>query len=162
YGQQVNKMALEFPGSVPAGKWVNYDQAIASERPDTIYYLDLRKRKLKRIPKEVYTFKNLKALNLAQNNIRRIPAKLNRLDSLQILNLSENGMGKLNEEVAVLRENLKAMSFNRDTQESADVLYAQIQQKMTVPVNLKVKFGKNTTIQELNLSGSNLTKLHKS
>ena len=67
-----------------------------TNRPDTVKDLRLAKMNLKKIPKVVYRFKNLKNIDLSNNQITRFPRRLTRkLDSLHTLTASFNPIKKL-------------------------------------------------------------------
>lgn len=79
----------------------------ATNQPDTVKDLRLAKMNLKKIPRVVYRFKNLKNIDLSNNQITRFPRRLTRkLDSLHTLTASFNPIKKLkfsnNQHVKVL------------------------------------------------------------
>ncbi len=59
--------------------------------PEMIIKLDLSKQKLKAIPTEILTFKNLRELNLEKNKISELPENF-VFDNLKVLNLSKNSL----------------------------------------------------------------------
>ena len=67
-------------------KSIDEAQSVAA---DSVYRLDLSRKRLKEIPKAIYQFKNLRELNLSKNKLRDIPEKFVFRD-LRILDLSKN------------------------------------------------------------------------
>lgn len=57
--------------------------------PDSVYRLDLSRKKLTDIPKEIQNFKNLRELDLSKNKLENLPDFLVFKD-LRILNLTKN------------------------------------------------------------------------
>ena len=68
------------------------DFDMAKQNPDSVLYLDLslQSPKLKQIPEAVYTFKNLKYLELAYNQIGSISDRVSELQALEVLGLNGN------------------------------------------------------------------------
>ena len=89
----------------------NLQEAIA--QPDSVYKLNLSKKKLKEIPHEVFSFHNLQILNLSRNNIAAIPVEIGILKSLQELDLSRNALTQLPPEIGQLK-NLSNLKLNRN------------------------------------------------
>lgn len=85
----------------------------ASKNPDQVYRLHLKKKKLKKIPEDVYSFKNLNELVLSKNKIEAIPARIEELQYLQILDLSQNKIYTLPDEIGHL-SNLRKLILNRN------------------------------------------------
>jgi Leucine-rich repeat (LRR) protein len=75
----------------------------AMKEPDKVVKLELRKRKLKEFPKEIFLFKNLQYLDLSKNSLTEIPAEIAELKSLQILILSKNDIETLPKEIGDLK-----------------------------------------------------------
>jgi Leucine-rich repeat (LRR) protein len=69
-------------------EFTSLDEALKD--PAKVYKLNLRKLKLKKIPKEIFTFTNLQELNLSRNKIDLIPEEIGQLTKLQVLDLSRN------------------------------------------------------------------------
>ena len=82
-------------------------------QPDSVFKLSLKGKKLKEIPKEVFTLHNLQVLNLSRNNIKEIPADISKLKSLQELDLSNNGLTNLPPQIGELM-NLTKLKLNRN------------------------------------------------
>jgi len=78
------------------------DLAMALKNPDKVYKLNLRRKKLKEIPKEVFIFKNLQVLNLSKNKLKAIPADIGKLTNLQVLNVSANNIDTIPPEIGKL------------------------------------------------------------
>jgi Leucine-rich repeat (LRR) protein len=75
----------------------------AIKNPDKVIKLELRKKRYKEFPKEIFLFKNLQYLDLSKNNITEIPAEIGELKSLQILILSKNEIETLPKEIGELK-----------------------------------------------------------
>jgi len=69
-------------------EFISMDEALKD--PAKVYKLNLRKQKLKKFPKEIFTFTNLQELNLSRNKIDQVPEEIGQLTKLQILDLSRN------------------------------------------------------------------------
>ena len=81
--------------------------------PDSVFKLTLSKKKLKEIPAQVFTFKNLQILNLSKNSLKEIPAIINQLQNLQDLNLSGNEITAIPASIGTMK-NLIHINFNRN------------------------------------------------
>lgn len=75
----------------------------AMKYPDKVIKLELRKKKLKEFPKEIFLFKNLQYLDLSKNSIKELPANIDSLKYLQILILSKNELETLPKEIGGLK-----------------------------------------------------------
>lgn len=67
---------------LPSAEWLKFI-------PDTPL-LDMSNTRLNRLPAQLFTMKNLKALNLSNSQITTIPIDFQRLKSLEFLNISNN------------------------------------------------------------------------
>lgn len=74
----------------------------ALKNPDKVIKLELRKKKLKNFPKEIFQFKNLQYLDLSKNNIKEIPEEIEQLGSLQYLSLSKNKIESVPKQIGEL------------------------------------------------------------
>jgi len=72
-------------------------------QPDSVHKLNLKGKKLKEIPPEIFTLHNLQVLNLSKNRIKEIPAGISNLKSLQELDLSNNDLSNLPPQIGDLR-----------------------------------------------------------
>lgn len=97
-----------------AGKPEYTSLTLALQKPDSVYRLNLRKQKLKEIPKEIFLFKNLQELNLSKNKISRIPQEIGDLKLLQKLDLSMNAIDSLPKEIGKL-VNIMQLILNQNT-----------------------------------------------
>lgn len=77
--------------------------AEAMKDPDKVIKLELRKKKLKEFPPEIFQFKNLQYLDLSKNSLKEIPAGIDSLKYLQILILSKNDIESLPKEIGDLK-----------------------------------------------------------
>lgn len=85
----------------------------ALKNPDKVYRLNLRKKKLRGIPEDIFKFKNLQELNLNKNKIDSIPDGISKLKNLQLLDLSKNKLKKINPALCELF-NLEHLILNRN------------------------------------------------
>lgn len=76
----------------------------ALKNPDNVYKLDLRKKKLKTFPREIFQFKNLQYLDISKNSIVEIPAEIAQLTSLQYFNISKNKLESLPAQIGELTQ----------------------------------------------------------
>ncbi len=74
----------------------------ALKNPDSVYKLTLKKEKLKKIPEQIFLFKNLQELDLSKNKITEVPKEIGNLTHLQKLNLSMNMIDSLPKEIGKL------------------------------------------------------------
>lgn len=82
---------LAFTSQAQKSEWVAYQDALKSDRKDTIFQLGLAHLNLTKIPDSVFLFKNLKALDLSSNQLTKISKKLKRLKHLNLLKIERNG-----------------------------------------------------------------------
>ena len=87
--------------------------AEALKHPDNVYRLNLRKLKLKKIPPEIFTLKNLQELNVSRNKLTEIPKEISKLTKLQILDVSANEIDTLYSEIGMLT-NIKELILNQN------------------------------------------------
>ena len=93
--------------------------------PDEVYKLNLRKKKLKSIPSEIFTFSNLRVLNLSKNRISEIPDELGKLTKLEELDLSTNKLTFLPPVIFTLAE-LRKLILNKNDIETLPAAIAKL------------------------------------
>ena len=81
--------------------------------PQDVYILRLRWKRLRAIPPEVFTFSNLRELDLSRNSIDSVPPEIGRLSHLQKVVLSRNLIRHLPVEITLLQE-LQQLDLNRN------------------------------------------------
>lgn len=81
--------------------------------PDKVIRLELRKKKLKSFPKEIFQFKNLQWLDLGKNNLTELPDSIYLLENLQFLNVSRNKISALPKEIGKMK-NLIYLNANNN------------------------------------------------
>lgn len=98
--------------------FTNLTQALM--QPDSVLRLKLRRKGYKKIPAEVFNFKNLKELDLIGNKIKRIPNEISNLPHLEILRLGNNEIEVIGRELSNLhklryldlgKNNIQALPF---------------------------------------------------
>lgn len=80
---------------------------------EDVYILKLTYKRLKAIPPEVFTFTNLRELNLGCNFIDSVPSEIANLRHLEVLNLERNWLHYLPDEIGQLT-NLVKLDLNRN------------------------------------------------
>lgn len=74
----------------------------ALKNPEQVIKLELRKKRLKSIPPEVFKFPNLQYLDLSKNNIGEIPADIGKLKNLQYFSIARNHLVEFPVEIGEL------------------------------------------------------------
>ena len=77
-------------------------------KPDSVYVLQIRRKRLTQFPEEIFTLKNLNKLDLSRNKIQLIPRDIGTLLNLTELNLSKNKLGAIPPDIGKLK-NLKRL-----------------------------------------------------
>jgi len=90
-------------------KELNY----ALDHADSVFALDLSKKKLKFVPEEIKKLPNLQWLKLSKNNLKDIPSWMGDLVSLQYLDLSNNDLVELPTSIGKL-ENVYYLGLNQN------------------------------------------------
>ena len=101
----------------------NLDSAL--KNPDKVIKLVLRKKHLKKIPDEVFKFKNLQYLDVSKNNIKEIQGELGQLNQLQYFICSKTGLERLPLEIGNL-VNLKFININQNEIESLPAAFGNL------------------------------------
>lgn len=83
------------------------------QNPEDVYALKLKRHRLKKIPQEIFTFVNLRELDLSQNYIDSIPPEIVRLQALEMLRLGRNNIDSLPLEITQL-SHLVELDLNRN------------------------------------------------
>ena len=81
--------------------------------PDSVYQLRLHFKRLKQIPPKVFTFRNLRSLDLGRNFIDSIPPEIGQLTNLEQLDLRRNRIKVVPPELGLLT-NLKVLNLSRN------------------------------------------------
>lgn len=90
--------------------------AEASMNPEKVFRLFLIKQKLDSVPSEIFSFTNLRELNLSRNKIEELPAGIGNLVNLEKLDVSNNQLVHLPPEIGQLSE-LVVLNLNRNVLE---------------------------------------------
>lgn len=99
---------------------VYYSLTEALQYPDSVYRLNLSKKKLREFPYEIFKLRNLRELNLNKNNLARLPEDIGNLVLLQKLSASNNRLKAIPPAIGKLT-NLKYIEFNRNIIEELPV-----------------------------------------
>ncbi len=87
--------------------------SFALQNPDSVFKLDLSKKKLKEVPVDIFKLKHLQILNLSRNDIKELQPEINELVNLQEFNISNNSLKSLPASIGDLT-NLKHLGLNRN------------------------------------------------
>ena len=85
----------------------------AMQHPEQVIRLELKKKKLKQIPPEIFQLPNLQYLDLSKNKLRELPDEIEQLKNLQYLSLSKNELQELNPKIGSLK-NLFYLEINNN------------------------------------------------
>ena len=102
YGQRLNKELSENNYTV----YTSIEQAL--KNPDEVKYLSLKKGKLRKIPSQIYMFKNLEVLDLSKNKLTEIHDSIGYLTNLVEISLANNQLTTLPVQIGHLK-NLKKL-----------------------------------------------------
>jgi Leucine-rich repeat (LRR) protein len=89
----------------------------ALSNPDSVFRLDLSKKKLKALPQDLLKFKNLQELKISRNGLKELPTWIGDFKNLQVLDASYNDLKELPVEIGKL-ENLTFLFLNRNVIET--------------------------------------------
>lgn len=95
-------------------QYVYMDLEDAMRFPEKVIRLELRKKKLKSFPKEIFQFKNLQWLDLGKNSLTELPDSIYKLENLQYLNVSRNKLGALPKEIGKMTNLVYINANNND------------------------------------------------
>ncbi|HQV00841.1 MAG: leucine-rich repeat domain-containing protein [Bacteroidia bacterium] len=85
----------------------------ALQQPDSVYKLNISKKKIKTWPNEIYKFKNLQVLNISKNDLTTLPDSIYLLNNLQVLIASNNKLTAIPANIGALK-GLTHINFNRN------------------------------------------------
>jgi Leucine-rich repeat (LRR) protein len=85
----------------------------AIKHPELVIKLELRKKRLKKFPSEIFKFTNLQYLDISKNSIREIPSEIGELKNLQFFAVSRNGLEELPTQIGSLT-NLFYLELNNN------------------------------------------------
>ena len=93
-------------------KYKSIEQAL--KNPDLVYVLDLSKKKLTKIPKEISFFKNLHVLKLSKNKLSTIDSSIVFPKHILEINLSKNQLEEIPEAILATKS-LKRLIANQNS-----------------------------------------------
>ncbi|MBX7203291.1 MAG: leucine-rich repeat domain-containing protein [Bacteroidia bacterium] len=76
----------------------------ASQQPDSVIRLRLKRRGLREIPPAIFQFKNLRELDLSSNKLKYIPKELYQLEKLEVLRLTRNRIVRIDSGIGRLQQ----------------------------------------------------------
>ncbi|HRG58268.1 MAG TPA: leucine-rich repeat domain-containing protein [Bacteroidia bacterium] len=82
--------------------------------PDSVRYLSLKHKKLKKLPSEIFLFKNLEILDLSKNKLNEIPEDIQKLSKLREISLANNQLTTLPIQIGNLTELRKIIAFQNN------------------------------------------------
>lgn len=85
----------------------------ALANPDSVFRLDLSRKKLKELPSDLLKFKNLQELKISRNSLKELPLWIGDFKNLQLLDVSYNDLKELPVEIGKL-ESLVCLFLNRN------------------------------------------------
>ena len=85
----------------------------ALQSPQNVYKLQLRKLPKHQIPDTVFTFANLRWLDVSKNKLKEIPAGIGKLQQLEYLDASKNKLTSVPYTLGFLK-NLKVLLLNQN------------------------------------------------
>lgn len=98
----------------------------ASANPDKVFRLFLVKQKLDSFPEIIFSFKNLRELNLSKNRIKELPDNFGQLKNLRRLNLANNKLVHLPQSIGELKA-LVFLGLNRNVIEKLPATIGNLQ-----------------------------------
>jgi Leucine-rich repeat (LRR) protein len=129
------------PGDLYAEESVFTDLKAALEYKGQVKHLNLSNQKLKKIPKEVFEFPNLRTLDLSNNKLTELPKEIGLLTKLEELNLTKNKIDEMPKEIGNLNR-LLILKFRSNS------LYV-----------LPKEIGKLSRLEQVDLNGNPLWRL---
>ncbi len=126
--------------------------------------LDLSNKKLKKIPRFVFSLINLKHLNLGNNQLQSIPDEIGQLNKLQILDLRNNQIEIISSEIGQL-QNLKIFNLKNNLFQTFPKIILQLQSLRELNLrsnqitNIPSEIEKLQSLEELNVYNNPLKTL---
>lgn len=112
-----------------------YDLDSALVNPDKVYKLSLEGKKLKSLPAEIASLKNLQILNLSDNRLKYLPAEMGELKRLQVLSIYHNKLRYLPDEFSDLK-NLEILYVGRNRLTRLEVWITSIRRLRRLDISL--------------------------
>jgi len=112
YASSQNTVLLDSMQLEEAYAYMDLQEAL--KFPEKVLRLELRKKKLKSFPKEIFQFKNLQWLDLGKNQLTELPDSIYLLSDLQYLNVSRNKLSSLPKEIGKMTNLVYLNANNND------------------------------------------------
>lgn len=111
FSKQVNAQLLDSLTIARMDEFTSLDSAL--KHPDQVIKLVLKRKHLKAIPSEVFTFRNLQYLDVSKNSIKELPEQIGFLLNLQYFICNKTGLERLPKEIGMLK-NLRYININQN------------------------------------------------
>ena len=82
--------------------------------PDSVRYLNLKHKKLKSIPNEVFLFKNLEILDISKNKLVELPEEIEKLVKLREISVANNSLTTLPIQIGKLVQLKKIIAYQNN------------------------------------------------
>lgn len=82
--------------------------------PDSVRYLSLKHKRLKKVPDEVFLFKNLEVLDLSKNKLEEIPDAIEKLIKLRELHVANNSLSTFPIQIGNLKQLKKIIAYQNN------------------------------------------------
>lgn len=109
---QSNNVLLDSMQLEEAYSYLDLEEAV--KHPEMVIRLELRKKKLKEFPKEIFMFKNLQYLDLSRNQLTELPDSIYKLTQLQYLDVSRNKLSSFPKEIGKVSNLVYLHANNND------------------------------------------------
>ncbi len=86
----------------------------AMKHPEQVIKLELRKKRFKKFPPEIFKFINLQYLDISKNNIEELPVEIGQLKDLQYFAISKNGLQEFPTQIGDLTNLIYLDANNND------------------------------------------------
>lgn len=82
--------------------------------PDSVRYLSLKHKKLKKLPPEIFQFRNLEILDVSKNKLEEIPEDIEKLSKLRELSVANNYLTTLPIQIGNLTALKKIIAYQNN------------------------------------------------
>jgi Leucine-rich repeat (LRR) protein len=82
--------------------------------PDSVRYLSLKHKKLKKLPPELFQFKNLEVLDISKNKLEELPEDIQKLSKLREISVANNNLTTFPVQLGNLLELRKIIAYQNN------------------------------------------------